>query len=206
MKTNNINISIIIVTLLIGGVGGYLLNNNSNYPVRPMNEVMPEVSQMPGGPMMGTDNGMGHMGMTVSSEREFIEGMIPHHQEAIDTAGEVLERGGTTPEMVELAENIIIAQKREIENMKDWYEAWYGVSYQDTDDYDPMMRDLSNLSGAEIDRTFLEDMIMHHMGAIMMARSVQPYVEHQEMEDLTKAVVDTQSKEIQQMRNILSSL
>jgi uncharacterized protein (DUF305 family) len=108
--------------------------------------------------------------------------------------------------MVELAENIIIAQKREIENMKDWYEAWYGVSYQDTDDYDPMMRDLSNLSGAEIDRTFLEDMIMHHMGAIMMARSVQPYVEHQEMEDLTKAVVDTQSKEIQQMRNILSSL
>jgi uncharacterized protein (DUF305 family) len=69
-----------------------------------------------------------------------------------------------------------------------------------------MMRDLSNLSGAEIDRTFLEDMIMHHMGAIMMARSVQPYVEHQEMEDLTKAVVDTQSKEIQQMRNILSSL
>jgi len=208
MKINNTTILTLAITLLIGGIGGYLLNNNSisNLSTMPMNGTMPGANQMLDGSMMGPNNGMGHMGMTVTSEREFIEGMIPHHQEAIDTAGEVLERGATTPEMKGLTEGIIVAQKAEIENMKNWYEAWYGVSYQDTDDYDSMMRDLSDLSGVEIDRAFLQDMIMHHMGAIMMARSVQPYVEHQELENLTKAVIETQSKEIQQMRNILSSL
>ena len=51
---------------------------------------------------MGSMGSMNHMDdmmtMLVESEREFIEEMIPHHQEAIDTATEVLERGGTTSE------------------------------------------------------------------------------------------------------------
>ncbi len=69
-----------------------------------------------------------------------------------------------------------------------------------------MMRELANLSGVEIDRVFLEDMIGHHMGAIMMARSVQPYIEHDEIAELTQAIVSTQSAEIAQMRQMLQSL
>ena len=62
------------------------------------------------------------------------------------------------------------------------------------------------LTGVDIDRVFLEDMIMHHMGAIMMARSVQPYIVHDEMTVLTQSVVSTQSTEIVQMREMLQSL
>lgn len=141
--------------------------------------------------------------MLVTSERAFIEHMIPHHQEAIDTANEVLARGGTTPEIRELMQNIIEAQTAEIESMRAWYESWYGTPYQPMGTYTPMMRELDGLSGAELDRVFLEDMIMHHMGAIMMARSVQPYIEHQEIADLTQAIVTTQSAEIVQMRQLL---
>ena len=151
-----------------------------------------------------------HMGMMqqmfVTSERGFIEHMIPHHQEAIDTAGEVLERGGTTPEVRELMNNIITAQTAEIEEMKNWYETWYGLAYEDGGEYEPMMRELENLSGTELDRVFLEDMIMHHMGAIMMARSVQPYIEHEEIAELTQNIVATQSAEISQMRQMLQGL
>ena len=157
-----------------------------------------------------TFNRGGHMAqmqqMFVTSERSFIERMIPHHQEAIDTANEVLERGGTTDEVSELMNNIITAQTAEIESMKEWYEIWYGESYEDTGTYEPMMRELTDLSGEAIDRAFLEDMIMHHMGAIMMARSVQPYIEHNEVAELTQNIVITQSAEIGQMREILQNL
>lgn len=169
---------------------------------------------MPEGTMMGgTDTGMEGMGqmnhmmdLMVRSEREFIEGMIPHHQEAVDTAKEVMERGGTTSEIKQLVRGIVVAQEAEIVLMKQWYQDWYGETYADSGEYMPMMRELENLSGTDIDRIFLEDMIGHHMGAIMMARSVQPYVEHAEMAELTENIVSSQSAEIAQMRQMLQSL
>lgn len=156
---------------------------------------------------MPSDSGMGQMmHMMVTSEKDFIEGMIPHHQEAVDTAKEVILRGGTTPAMKTLVENIVVAQEKEIADMKQWYEAWYGVPYQDKGKYQPMMRELAQLSGAELDKAFLSDMIMHHMGAIMMARSVQPYAEHDEMKQLVNAIVTTQSEEITLMRRLLTEI
>lgn len=68
------------------------------------------------------------------------------------------------------------------------------------------MRDLSQLSGVELDRTFLEDMVMHHMGAIMMARSVQPHIENQEINELSQAIITTQADEIELMQELLSTL
>jgi uncharacterized protein (DUF305 family) len=153
---------------------------------------------------MGGRMGMDHSAMMVSSEREFLTGMIPHHQEAVDTAKEVVERGGSTPEIKALAENIIIAQELEIAEMKQWHLDWYGEEYVADDSYQPMMRELAGLSGAELDQRFLEDMIMHHMGAIMMARSVQPYIEHEEVTALTKAIEETQTAEIELMRQLIS--
>lgn len=156
---------------------------------------------------MGMTNGMDHGAMMVKSEREFIEGMIPHHQEAVDTANEVIARGGSTPEIKQLAQDIVVAQEKEIALMKGWYQSWYGTAYvADPKAYKPMMRDLSKLSGAALDKVFLEDMAMHHAGAIMMAESVKPYIVHSEITELSKAIVDSQSKEMEEMVTLLKSL
>lgn len=219
---NTYTVLVAIVALLIGGIGGYALNaqTNNHWGTRMLSQDsdtngMMDRHRMSDGSMMRTSDAAGiasmgsmdhMMDMMVSSEREFIAGMIPHHQEAIDTAKEVIARGGTTPEIKQLVENIVIAQEGEIAQMKEWYRNWYGEVYADTDEYMPMMRDLSQLSGEVLDRTFLEDMIMHHMGAIMMARSVQPYIEHAEIENLTDAIVTTQSEEIRLMRQLLGGL
>lgn len=212
---NNQTILVAIIALLIGAIGGYAIaDKDKSYEKRGYNKEVSEsvpmgMHRMPDGTMMG-DAGMGQMdhmmAMVVSSEREFIEGMIPHHQEAVDTAKEVIERGGTTPEIRQLVENIVVAQEAEIAEMKQWYQNWYGEVYADNGEYMPMMRDLEKLSGADIDKVFLVDMIAHHMGAIMMAHSVQPYVEHDEIAELTQAIVSTQSTEIAQMRQMLQSL
>lgn len=161
---------------------------------------------MPDGTMMSHGD-MDHMNMTVKSEREFLEGMIPHHQEAVDTAKEVLARGATTPEIKQLVEAIVVAQEKEIAMMKEWYQSWYGSAYVETPEaYQPMMRDLSTLSGIELDRVFLEDMVMHHMGAVMMAQSVKAYIEHPEMAALTEAIIATQMEEIQLMEKLRQGL
>ncbi len=201
---------IAITTLVIGAVGGYFIaQDNDRYRQADAPYGMHRMSD---GSLMSNDNRnlpgmmMDHSMMMVSSEKEFILGMIPHHQEAVDTAKEVLARGGTTPEIRTLAENIIKAQEKEIADMKSWYFAWYDTEYRPTGKYQPMMRDLSNLSGAELDRTFLQDMVMHHMGAIMMANSVERYVEHQEMKNLTNAIITTQSAEIELMRRLEAGL
>ncbi len=214
---NNSTLLLALVALFVGGIGGYLVAQNNIVPnVAPNlpNDTIPTgMHRMPDGSMMGNNDtytGMGMMGgmgmMMVSSEKEFISEMIPHHQEAVDTAKEVLARGATTPEINTLVQNIITAQEKEIADMKSWYQAWYGSAYEPSSNYRPMMRDLSSLSGKDLDRAFLEDMVMHHMGAIMMAHSVQSYILHEEVRNLTEAIVRTQSEEIEQMRRMYAGL
>lgn len=227
MKNQSIIIIIGLAVVVIGAVA-YSFNTKStdysmgmNMGMNTQDDVPAGQHRMPDGSLMGNpstptdknDSSMGMMGgmdhsmMMVKSEREFLEGMIPHHQEAVDTVKEVIARGGSTPEIKKLAEDIIVAQEKEITMMKGWYQSWYGEAYvADPKDYAPMMRDLSKLSGVSLDKVFLEDMIMHHMGAIMMAESVQPYIEQKEITDLSKAIIDSQSVEIKQMQAILENL
>ncbi|MDQ5901527.1 MAG: hypothetical protein QG580_242 [Patescibacteria group bacterium] len=152
-------------------------------------------------------NGDTHMhgSMMVSNDQEFLAGMIPHHEEAVLTAKIVLEKGGTFPEIKTLAENIIVAQEKEIEDMKSWYKEITGDEYKDSGNYDPMMRDLSNLSKEELDKTFLEDMVVHHMGAIMMAEQALDFSENENIKNLSREIVKSQSEEIKEMRNYLIS-
>lgn len=56
---------------------------------------------------------------TGDADRDFVAGMIPHHQGAIDMA-EVVLRYGKDPEIRRIAQQIIIDQKKEIATMKAW--------------------------------------------------------------------------------------
>jgi uncharacterized protein (DUF305 family) len=144
----------------------------------------------------------GHHGqmMQANNEFEFLSLMIPHHEEAIATAQRVLE-SSDRPEMQEFARDIIDVQTAEIEQMKAWLGEWYpGQGTNLT--YAPMMRDLSKLEGDALDQAFLEDMIMHHMGAVMMSQRLVNLglVEHQAVQPFAQNIADTQRQEIWQMQ------
>jgi uncharacterized protein (DUF305 family) len=57
-------------------------------------------------------------------DKAFINAMIPHHQSAIYMS-QVAQEESKIPEIKELAGNIVTAQKREIEQMKQWRKQWY---------------------------------------------------------------------------------
>jgi uncharacterized protein (DUF305 family) len=59
---------------------------------------------------------------TGNADRDFIVGMIPHHQGAVDNARIVLQYG-TDPDVRKFAESVIAAQEGEIKWMNDWLAA-----------------------------------------------------------------------------------
>lgn len=147
------------------------------------------------GPMM-----MGSV--AAASEPEYLADMVDHHREAVAAAGELAR--SDRPEMRAFGESIVQTQSAQIEQMTAWLADWY-PEQSTTVDYRPMMRDLSELSGDRLDRAFLQDMIGHHMAAVMMSQHLLwRGTDHEEVAQLARSIRDDQHAEIIQMQRWLA--
>ena len=115
MNTNTVIVG--IAALLIGLGGGYFVTNSQ--------QPAPMVHNM----------GTTMKGMTAELENKegaefeqaFINDMIVHHEGAVAMAQMVLQKT-QRPELVQLANDIISAQTREINMMREWNTIWFGAS------------------------------------------------------------------------------
>lgn len=184
--------ALVLIAFVIGwfvGSVGWLVRPNA-YPGRGM-----------GGMMHGTGQGMmGHA--IVRTDAEFLMQMIPHHQEAVDTSRYVYDRTDD-PELQAFLRGIIDAQTAEIKQLKAWHREWLGSEYRDDGRYQPMMPKLQNVSDARLVPLYLHGMIMHHMGAVEMARQVLGFTERTELKTFAEGVIRVQTQEIGQMLNWL---
>jgi len=75
----------------------------------------------------------------------------------------------------------------------------------DGSDMSSMMMDMNaalrGKTGDDFDKAFLSEMIVHHQGAIDMAELALTGAKHQEIKDLSKAIVSAQTKEIAEMKS-----
>lgn len=152
-------------------------------------------------------------------DAHFIEQMIPHHEDAITMSSLALTKA-TRPEVKQLAQNIIDSQGKEINQMKVWYQDWFGKELPTGDDvmsehgmvsnkgmHMGMMgndTDITRLEKAEdFDTAFVEHMIPHHQMAVMMASMLKNGTGRAEMKKLAEDIITSQTNEINQMRQWL---
>ena len=117
---------------------------------------------------------------------EFMQGMIPHHAQAVVMAG-MAKSHGARPDVVILCERIVVAQRDEIQLMRTWLldrgqfvpaaDATHHKMKHGDMEHDMLMPGmlspeemaaLDKARGPEWDRLFLLGMIKHHEGALKM--------------------------------------
>ena len=75
-----------------------------------------------------------------------------------------------------------------------------GFGMMQANNREDMMDSLQGKSGDDFDRAFIEGMIVHHEGAVQMAEQAKLNAKHQEIKDMSDAIIDAQTTEINQMR------
>ncbi|KUO56450.1 MAG: DUF305 domain-containing protein [Sphingomonadales bacterium BRH_c3] len=148
----------------------------------------------------------------------FMQGMIVHHQQAVDMA-QLVEGRTNNPDIVALAGRINASQADEMKFMREWLEARgepLELAGMDHSQHKMMgmaspaqMADLAASSGTGFDRLFLQLMIVHHRGALDMVDDLleAPGTAYDPvMFQFTNDVVNDQTTEIDRMNGLLAGL
>ncbi|WP_017583360.1 DUF305 domain-containing protein [Nocardiopsis valliformis] len=138
----------------------------------------------------------------------FAQMMIPHHEQAVDMADLADTRAGS--EVQALAEEIRAAQGPEIEQMETLLDAWgaeveHGMDHSQMDGMlsEGQMTQLEAAEGEDFDTLFLEFMVLHHEGAVDMARTELADGVNPEARELAEEIIAAQEDEIEQMNEML---
>jgi uncharacterized protein (DUF305 family) len=209
--TRTQSILILLAFATLTGIGGLMAARNNNTQAQ---------APTPTPTMPGMDHGaMGH-GMDLGPadanfDLRFIDAMIPHHQGAVVMAKDVLQKS-KRPELRQLATAIISAQDKEIAQMQQWRKAWYAQAPNTPMAWHASMGHMMAMSPAQrqammmtmdlgpadanFDLRFLDAMIPHHEGALVMAKTVQQKSQRPELQRLAQDILRSQQAEIQQMQ------
>lgn len=167
------------------------------------------MDNMPG---MGSSSSASAAADVNMADMQFTMMMIPHHEQAVEMADMILGKDGIDERVLTLAEQIKAAQGPEIELMESWLDEW-GTPMGDMDgmDHGGMMSDtdmqaLEDATGAEASRLFLEQMIVHHQGAIEMAQDEVDNGQNPDVITLAENIIASQTTEISTMEDILATL
>ena len=151
---------------------------------------------------------------------KFMQGMISHHAQALEMT-ELLETRTQSEEMRLLAKRIELSQEDEIGMMQNWLRE-NGQDVTGAHDHhghgaemmpgmltSEQMAQLEAASGMEFDRLFLDFMIQHHDGALVMVDELldsEGAAQEPTIFAFTSEIVADQSAEISRMADMLSGL
>ncbi len=156
-----------------------------------------------------------------AADVQFMSDMIPHHQQALDMTELVADRTARN-RMIELARRIESSQKDEIAYMIEWLSArgepvpdrdWrahghhhhhHGMEGMATEE---QMEELEAASGDDFDTLFLELMIEHHRGALVMVEDLLAApgaAQDPELFEFAREVKNDQDAEIERMTIMLA--
>lgn len=171
-------------------------------------------------------------GRSGRAELRYMEGMIDHHQMAVDMANDCLAKA-SSDDLKTICQNIIDAQTAEIAQLQAWLLNWYNVQYEpvpmmagddgmDGMDHsgmagmphtDPpmmmgMMAGLNRVEGVEYDIAWTESMIDHHDDAIHMSERLLARIPegegHADLRALAETIIADQTAEIDMLESMIT--
>jgi len=137
----------------------------------------------------------------------FVTEMVPHHESAIEMAEIAIERA-EHPEIEALAMSITASQGDEITELEAIHKRLFDAPVGEVDhgtlglaEHEMgMSADLSSLESAKpFDRAFIDMMVPHHQGAILMARVELEKGSDDEAQALAEQIIEAQTTEIEEM-------
>ncbi|MGE2836317.1 DUF305 domain-containing protein [Mycobacterium sp. SMC-4] len=151
------------------------------------------------------------------ADATFARDMVPHHEQAVVMSDIILAKDGIDARVVDLATQIKAAQGPEIETMRQWLTDWqvpptdphahHGGNHAEMGMLtDGELDQLRNAEGVDAARQFLTGMIRHHEGAVQMAQTEVDTGKSPDAVRLAREIIESQQREIDQMRQILDSL
>lgn len=144
----------------------------------------------------------------------FAQMMIPHHEQAMQMSALAPTRT-TNVKVLDLAKEISQEQDPEIAQMEAWlnqanvsltpmsgmgHEMHMGGMLSKDD-----MQNLATSNGVEFERLFLEGMIKHHEGAILMTQMIVNS-QNSEVKNLANSIINSQQEQILIMQNLLLNI
>ena len=144
----------------------------------------------------------------------FAQMMIPHHQQAVEMSDVILAKDGIDQRVLDLATEIKAAQEPEITQLNTWLTEWgadsSGMTGMDHGT-DGMMSQgdmdaLDAATGVDASKLFLDQMTMHHQGAVDMAQTEIGQGKNADAKKMAETIVRTQTDEISVMKDLLGTL
>ncbi|GAA5198140.1 DUF305 domain-containing protein [Microbacterium jejuense] len=170
------------------------------------------------GDMAGMDHGANTPAATAAGAKGadvmFAAMMIPHHEQAVEMADLVLAKDDVDPRVRAIAERVQAAQGPEIARMQGWLDVWgvdeqapssgmdHGAGMMTEDD----MTALADADGATAGVLFLEQMVAHHQGAVVMAEEALDSASDADVLELARQVIADQTAEIDEMQQLAAQL
>ncbi len=153
-----------------------------------------------------------------SADAGFARDMMTHHAQAVDMATLMRDRTDD-PQMRQLALDIMLTQQAQIGQMQGWLTVWGypiastdpAMSWMGMPTMGPMpgmatpeqLNQLRNLNGNEADGLFLQLMIAHHRGGVIMAEAALQLAKQPAVRALAQSIVNAQMSEIALMQELL---
>ena len=163
-----------------------------------------------------------------SAEAGFARDMATHHAQAVDMSFVVRDKSSDHA-LRTLASDIIVTQSTQRGVFMGWLQEW-GLSQASTQPRMAWMpghshmapatagtvlmhgmasvaelQRLDSANGVDAEILYLQLMIRHHEGGIVMARALIPLTDRRELVQMAKSIEDTQRAEIAEMKKLLAT-
>lgn len=138
-------------------------------------------------------------------DHAFAMQVAEHHRQGIEMADHVIAHG-SNPAVKAMAKRIKAEQQKDLQTLDTHKPSGgaqhHGSSMPKDPDMEKKMAELKAASGAKLDALFLEQMIVHHAGALVAAESAVDKLQDEELRKLAKNNIAMQAREIGELQQL----